>query len=105
MSFPLKPPPRVRISFPEAMSKIVEILAEGKTMSVATLSRITGIDRRTVSKVLETLNEIQKSLRDKELLLGKVGNTYAVQLIQRTAEIKKRISETSSKVSKRIRRR
>ncbi len=105
MSLPLKSPPRPRISFAEAMQKILEQLAIEDTVSIATLSRLTGIDRRTVSKVLETISNIQDILRNRELILDKVGNSYAVRLIQKTAEIGKRITKTGSQITKRMRRR
>ena len=69
-----------RTSFPEAVKAVLSTLEKGEAFSVTHLSRETGLNRRTVEKVLSLLCEVQKSLQDKRLDIIKANKTKIVQL-------------------------
>jgi len=72
-----------RTSFPEAVKAVLSTLEKGEAFSVTHLSRETGLNRRTVEKVLSLLCEVQKSLQDKRLDIIKANKTKIVQLKRR----------------------
>ena len=44
-----------RVGIPEAVTKIIEELRNGTTLSISGLAKKTGVDRRTVDKVVDML--------------------------------------------------
>ncbi len=99
------PPPRDRIGIPEAMSRVIELLLKGHALSISAISRATSLDRRTVGKVLDMLFDVQESLRGKEVMRDKLGNSYVVRLRQLTSDVGERISSVRNRARERIRRR
>ncbi|MHA2379775.1 MAG: hypothetical protein ACXADO_01955 [Candidatus Thorarchaeota archaeon] len=105
MSFSISPPPRDRIGIPEAMTRVIDLLLKGQVMSISAISRATKLDRRTVDKVLDMIFNVQESLRGKEVLRDRLGNSYVVRLRQLTSDMGERISSARTRARAKIRRR
>ncbi|MBS3795055.1 MAG: hypothetical protein KGY80_09170 [Candidatus Thorarchaeota archaeon] len=81
-----------RIGLPEAMDRVLNALNEGVSYSISKLSRKTGLDRRTVDKVVDILLDVQKTLKSKTLTKKKAGRSYAIKLRNRIEHAKERLS-------------
>jgi len=73
-----------RKSFPEAIKIVLETLKNGDPYSISRLSRDAQLNRRTVEKVLEILEETQKHFLEKKLDISKLGQAKLVQLSERS---------------------
>ncbi|MFW9847997.1 MAG: hypothetical protein ACFFF4_02590 [Candidatus Thorarchaeota archaeon] len=82
MNFPI----RNRIGISEVLGDVLQELAKGIPLTVAELSRRIGADRRTISKVLEMINQIQKTLDGKEMVQTKRGNRWFFKFIEEKAK-------------------
>ena len=56
-------------------------------MSIAGISKATGIDRRTVKKAVDLILKVQKSLSTQRIEKEKIGKTWVISLRKRTSEI------------------
>lgn len=90
-----------RIGIPEAMSRIISVLKQGKPMSIASLSKETNVDRRTVSKVIDILLDVQDTLRSLEIQTDRLGRQFIIRFKARTAKALEILSSAKSKVIKR----
>ena len=73
-----------RTSCPEAVKIILDTLTRAQApYTVSHLSRETGLNRRTVKKTLDILLETQKSLKDKNLNITRIGKTAIIELNER----------------------
>ncbi|MFO7835505.1 MAG: hypothetical protein R6V83_02530 [Candidatus Thorarchaeota archaeon] len=81
-----------RIGLPEAMDRVLDALSEDVSYSISKLSRKTGLDRRTVDKVIDIILEMQKTLRSKTLTKKRAGRSYVIQLRDRIKKAKERVS-------------
>ncbi|MCF2138220.1 MAG: hypothetical protein K9W43_13395 [Candidatus Thorarchaeota archaeon] len=87
---PPSEPPKypVRISLPDAILRVMTALKSASSASIATLSRTTGLDRRTVTKVIDVILDIQNNLQDFELAKVREGRHYIIKLQERTEQAK-----------------
>ena len=90
-----------RIGIPEAMSRIISVLKKGKPMSIASLSKETNVDRRTVSKVIDMLLDVQETLRSLEIQTDRLGRQFIIRFKERTAKALEILVSAKSKVTKR----
>ena len=91
----------VRVGIPEAMSRIIELLKQGRPMSIASLSKETRIDRRTVSKVIDMLLDVQDTLRSLEIQTDRLGRKFVIRFKERTAKAREILTSAKVKVTKR----
>jgi predicted transcriptional regulator len=91
----------VRVGIPEAMSRIIEVLKQGKPMSIASLSKEVRIDRRTVSKVIDMLLDMQDILRALEIQTDRIGRRFVIKFNERTAKAREILTAAKEKVTKR----
>lgn len=90
-----------RVGIPEAMSRIIAVLKQGRPMSIASLSKETRIDRRTVSKVIDLLLDMQETLRSLEIQTNRMGRQFIIRFKERTAKARKILASAKAKVTKR----
>lgn len=90
----------VRIPLPDATMMIIAQLVKGVPMSISKLARKTGLDRRTVGKVLELLLKVQDTLFSYKLEIDRVGNTYVVKLREMVEELRRSVGSTIEIVGK-----
>ncbi|RLI52390.1 MAG: hypothetical protein DRO93_15070 [Candidatus Thorarchaeota archaeon] len=69
-----------RVGLPEAISRVMEALKTVHSASISSLARATGLDRRTVSKAIDLLLQIQEGLRNQEITKIRIGRSYLIQL-------------------------
>jgi predicted regulator of amino acid metabolism with ACT domain len=79
---------------------IIAQLVKGVPMSISKLARKTGLDRRTVGKVLELLLKVQDTLFSYKLEIDRVGNTYVVKLREMVEELRRSVGSTIEIVGK-----
>ena len=84
MILPLTSP---RVDLANAMVAVLQVLKDAPSMSIAGISKATGIDRRTVKKVIDLILKVQKSLATQRIEKEKVGKTWVISLRKRTSEI------------------
>lgn len=73
-----------RTSCPDAVKIVLDTLTHAQIpYSISHLSKETGLNRRTVKKTLDILLETQKSLKEKNLDITKIGQTTVIQLTER----------------------
>ncbi len=89
-----------RVGISDAMSMVLKVLSEGTALSISELARKTGLDRRTVDKVVDMLLEAQNALSFKKLTKRKLGRSYAVALRERTKKAKERISNAGKRLKR-----
>ena len=78
-----------RTSCPDAVRIVLDKLVHAQVpYSISHLSRETGLNRRTVMKTLDILMETQKSLKEKNLDMTKIGKTTVIQLSERGGLLK-----------------
>jgi len=73
-----------RKSFPEAIRIVLDTLKNGDPYSISRLSKEASLNRRTVEKALEILEETQKYFLEKKLDITKFGQARLVQLSERS---------------------
>ncbi len=89
-----------RVGISDAMSMVLNVLSEGAALSISDLARKTGLDRRTVDKVIDMIIEVQHTLSFKKLTKRKLGRSYAVALRERTNRAKERISNAGKRLKR-----
>ncbi len=87
-------PMRNRVGIQDVLGDVLKELAQGIPLTIAELSRRVGADRRTITKVLEMINQIQNSLEGRELVRVKRGNSWIFKFIEE--KTKKAISKAMS---------
>jgi len=76
-----------RVDLGQAMASVLQVLKESPAMSIAGLSKATGIDRRTVKKAVDLIIKIQDSLATKTMRREKVGKSWIISIVKRTSEL------------------
>jgi len=84
MSFPLSTP---RVDLGQAMAAVLQVLKDSPSMSIAGLSKATGVDRRTVKKAVDLILKVQDSLATRKMRREKVGKTWIISIVKRTSEL------------------
>ena len=72
-----------RISFPEAMMRILDTLGKGDSFSITSLAEEAQINRRTVEKAIPVLEHFQKCCSDKRIEIGRVNRMRTIRLTER----------------------
>ncbi|MBY8996981.1 MAG: hypothetical protein KGD60_04570 [Candidatus Thorarchaeota archaeon] len=62
-------------------------MKEAPSMSIAGISQATGVDRRTVSKAIDLILKVQKSLATQRIEKEKVGKTWIITIGKRTSAL------------------
>ncbi|MFW9788187.1 MAG: hypothetical protein ACFFE2_10835 [Candidatus Thorarchaeota archaeon] len=70
-----------------AMIAVLQVLKEAPSMSIAGISKATGVDRRTVSKAVDLIMNVQKSLSTQRMEREKRGKMWVISLKKKTSEI------------------
>ncbi len=83
MRLPLSVP---RVDLAQAMTAVLQVLKERPSMSIAGISKATGIDRRTVGKAVDLILKVQKSLATQRIDKEKVGKAWVISLRKRTSD-------------------
>ena len=83
MSTPHSPP---RIDFPQAIVEVLATLKEVPSISISGLARKTGIDRRTVTKAIDLIMDVQDSLATTKISRRKEGKMWVISRTNRTIE-------------------
>ncbi|MFW9975572.1 MAG: hypothetical protein ACFFDQ_09925 [Candidatus Thorarchaeota archaeon] len=83
MRLPLTVP---RVDLAQAMTAVLQVLKERPSMSIAGISKATGIDRRTVGKAVDLILKVQKSLATQKIDKEKVGKAWVISLRKRTSD-------------------
>ncbi len=83
-----------RLGLTEVLGAVLNELAKGVPMTIADLSRKIKADRRTVTKVLEMINQIQDSLEGRQMIKIERGNSKIYRFIEDKA--KKAVSKARS---------
>lgn len=76
-----------RVDLANAMVAVLQVLKDAPSMSIAGISKATGIDRRTVKKAVDLILKVQKSLSTQRIEKEKIGKTWVISLRKRTSEI------------------
>jgi len=82
---------RNRVGIQDVLGDVLSELAKGIPLTIAELSRRVGADRRTITKVLEMIHQIQDSLEGREMIRIKRGNSWIFKFIEE--KTKKAISK------------
>ncbi|MFX1484139.1 MAG: hypothetical protein ACFFCP_13240, partial [Promethearchaeota archaeon] len=69
MKLPLSSP---RVDLANAMAAVLQVLKDAPSMSIAGISKATGIDRRTVAKAINLILKVQKTLANQRMEKEKV---------------------------------
>lgn len=75
-----------RIDFPQAIVDVLATLKEVPSISISGLARKTGIDRRTVSKAIDLIMNVQDSLATAKISRRKEGKMWVISRTNRTIE-------------------
>lgn len=73
-----------RVSFPEAMIRILDALEKGDDFSITSLSEKAKVNRRTVEKAIPVLEHLQKLCSEKRIEVSRVNRMKIVRLTERT---------------------
>jgi hypothetical protein len=84
MQLPLTTP---RVDLAQAMTAVLQVLKEAPSMSIAGISKATGIDRRTVGKAVDLILKVQRSLATQRIEKEKVGKAWVISLRRRTSNL------------------
>ena len=76
-----------RVDLGQAMAAVLQVLKDSPAMSIAGLSKATGIDRRTVKKAVDLIMKIQDSLATRKMHREKVGKAWIISIVKRTSEL------------------
>jgi len=100
IAMPVQPDvvPVPRVPLPEAMSKIMEVLRKGRALSISELSRVTGVDRRTVGKALRMLESVQNILHSCTFEMTEVGRRKMFALSVKRVKAREAISSAKQRV-------
>lgn len=94
MILPLTSP---RVDLANAMVAVLQVLKDAPSMSIAGISKATGIDRRTVGKAVNLIMNVQKSLVTQRIEKKKVGKTWVITLHKKTSDL---IGTAKSKIKR-----
>ncbi len=94
MILPISSP---RVDLAKAMVAVLQVLKEAPSMSIAGISKATGIDRRTVKKAIDLILKVQKSLATERIEKKKVGKNWVISLRAKTSDI---IDSAKSKIKR-----
>ncbi|MFW9909875.1 MAG: hypothetical protein ACFFEF_15010 [Candidatus Thorarchaeota archaeon] len=83
-----------RIGISDVLGDVLKELAKGIPLTIAELSRRVGADRRTITKVLEMINQIQDSLEGRQMVKIERGNSKIYRFIEDKA--RKAVSKAKS---------
>ena len=72
--------PAARVDFPKAIVEVLAALKEVPSISISGLARTTGIDRRTVSKAIDLIMNVQDSLATRKIDRRKEGKMWVVSM-------------------------
>lgn len=81
MNLPLSSP---RVDLSLAMKAILQVLKDAPSMSIASIAQATGIDRRTVTKALDMILNVQETLSNRRVEKEKVGKMWVISLKKKT---------------------
>ena len=90
-----------RVGIPEAVTKIIEELRNGTTLSISGLAKKTGVDRRTVDKVVDMLVSVQEVLTNLQIEKDRVGRSYVVRLQARREQARRLFKSAKERVRRR----
>ena len=76
-----------RVDLANAMEAVLQVLKEAPSLSIAGISKATGIDRRTVAKAVDLIMSVQKTLMSQRMEKKKVGKTWVISLKKKTSDI------------------
>ena len=80
------PPTSPRVDFPQAIVEVLATLKEVPAISIAGLAKATGIDRRTVTKAIDLIMNVQDSLATAKIDRRKEGKMWVISRTNRTVE-------------------
>ncbi|MFX1369985.1 MAG: hypothetical protein ACFFAY_15435 [Promethearchaeota archaeon] len=83
MSAPYSTP---RVDLPQAIVEVLATLKEFPSISISGLARETGMDRRTVSKAVDLIMNVQDSLATRVVNKKKEGKMWVIKSTNRTIE-------------------
>ena len=75
---------RARTDFPSAVQKALEILKTGETFTQNQLAEKTGLNFRTVQKILAHMQYIQKHLKENEISISESDSYKLIQMRPRS---------------------
>jgi predicted transcriptional regulator len=101
MPVPTDVPSIPRVGIPEAVTKVIEELRNGTTLSISGLAKKTGVDRRTVGKVVDMLVSVQDVLRTLQIEKDRIGRSYVVRLHARTEQARRLFKSARDRVHRR----
>ena len=84
MKLPLTTP---RVDLGQAMAAVLQVLKDSPSMSIAGISKATGIDRRTLGKAVDIILKVQRSLVAQKMEKEKVGKAWVISLRMRTSNL------------------
>ncbi|MBD3406637.1 MAG: hypothetical protein GF411_11030 [Candidatus Lokiarchaeota archaeon] len=86
----------------KVMRGVIHEMKSGTPMTIAKLSRILGVDRRTVSSVIDILLDIQNTLVEKQIETERKGRSFVISFKERTRELQRKLkSSLKGKVKRR----
>ncbi|TXT57692.1 MAG: hypothetical protein BAJATHORv1_10395 [Candidatus Thorarchaeota archaeon] len=86
----------------QVMRGVIQEMKKGTPMTIAKLSRALGVDRRTISTVIDMLLDIQNTLVEKQIETERRGRAFVISFKERTKDLQKRLkSSLKGKVKRR----
>ncbi|MHA3963692.1 MAG: hypothetical protein AM325_009145 [Candidatus Thorarchaeota archaeon SMTZ1-45] len=76
-----------RVDLGQAMTAVLQVLKNKPSMSIAGISKATGIDRRTVGKAVDLILNVQKNLVTQKIEKEKVGKAWVISLKKKTSDL------------------
>lgn len=73
-----------RTSFPDAMTRVLNALEKGDSFTISNLSREAKLNRKTVEKVVDVLEDVQKHCSEKRIEILQINNMKIIRLTERT---------------------
>ncbi len=95
MSLPTTSP---RADLPQAILDVLQTLKDIPSSSIASISRTTGLDRRTVAKAVDLILKVQDTLVTKQMVKRREGKMWVIRLVSRTSDM---IQSTKDRVFRR----
>ncbi|MCK5266287.1 MAG: hypothetical protein KAR03_11830 [Candidatus Thorarchaeota archaeon] len=81
-----------------AMSKVIEELKSGVSMSIGDLSTKLNIDRRTVGRIVDILLDVQETLSTQEITTKREGRRFVIGFKRRTTQVRQMLKSTKDVV-------
>ena len=94
VDFSMIHPTNDRTGFETIVRGVLIELESGVDISIAKLSRKLGVDRRSVSKVIDLLLDIQSSLVSYQIETKKTGRAFLIRFSNRTRELTRSLRES-----------